>query len=445
MSGFRRCAAQMAVVVSERRPVPLFQHVLVGPTLYDLFADVAPTARESAAGGSDVNPALVRVARDESRYVRDDSRRPRGKGGGGRRTVSYGSGAYGGAAHRSRTDGSGHRPTLAAQSRPARNRRTAGPGGPAAGDHVHLLPGRLRGGGAPDARVGAAADQPGRAAGDRRDHRAAHRRAVRRRPPGVGLRPVRRGDDPRDRRPPRRDAAHLQGVRRGSLRPRADQGGLRHRDARARHQHAGPVGGAGEAGQVQRRDPRRHHPGGVHPADRPGRAARHRRRGPRRGGLAAGAGPARGRRPGLAADLSAAVLVRADLQHGGQPGLQCGPGSGPDPAGAVVRPVPVRPVGGRGGALPGPERRRRSRPAGPRRPAIAATSRRTRGCGPRSPPWRRRRPGNADRPAGRVAADPVDPEAGGHRPGAERPQPGLGGDHRPGHPQRRRSARDPWC
>ena len=32
--------------------------------------------------------------------------------------------------------------------------------------------------------------------------------------------------------------------------------------------------GAGEAGQVQRRDPRRHHAGGVHPADRPGRAAR---------------------------------------------------------------------------------------------------------------------------------------------------------------------------
>ena len=36
---------EMAVVVSERRPVPLFQHVLVGHRLYDLFADVAPTAR----------------------------------------------------------------------------------------------------------------------------------------------------------------------------------------------------------------------------------------------------------------------------------------------------------------------------------------------------------------------------------------------------------------
>ena len=54
------------------------------------------------AGGSDVNPALLRVAREESRCVRDDSRRPRGAGGRGRRTVGYGSGAYGGAAHRSR-------------------------------------------------------------------------------------------------------------------------------------------------------------------------------------------------------------------------------------------------------------------------------------------------------------------------------------------------------
>ncbi len=30
---------EMAVVVSERRPVPLFQHVLVGNTIYDLFKD----------------------------------------------------------------------------------------------------------------------------------------------------------------------------------------------------------------------------------------------------------------------------------------------------------------------------------------------------------------------------------------------------------------------
>ena len=101
---------EMAVVVSERRPVPLFQHVLVGMKLYDLFADVAPTAREAPGGRSDVNPELLRVARDESRFVRDDSRRPRGAGGKGKRTVAYGSGAYGGAAARSRTDGGGRRP-----------------------------------------------------------------------------------------------------------------------------------------------------------------------------------------------------------------------------------------------------------------------------------------------------------------------------------------------
>ena len=41
---------EMAVVVSERRPVPLFQHVLVGTRLYDLFADVAPTAVRLPAG-----------------------------------------------------------------------------------------------------------------------------------------------------------------------------------------------------------------------------------------------------------------------------------------------------------------------------------------------------------------------------------------------------------
>ena len=65
------------------------------------------------------------------------------------------------------------------------------------------------------------------------------------------------------------------------------QGGLRHRDARARHQHAGPDRGHREAGQVERRDPRRPDAGGVHPAHRAGRAARHRRRGPRGGAVAA--------------------------------------------------------------------------------------------------------------------------------------------------------------
>src|SRR5215204_5603258 len=109
---------EMAVVVSERRPVPLFQHVLVGRALYDLFADVAPTAREEPGGRSEVNPALIKIAREESRFVRDDSRRPRGRGGRGRRTVSYGSGAYGGAAHRSRYEASRRPSSLSTPSRP---------------------------------------------------------------------------------------------------------------------------------------------------------------------------------------------------------------------------------------------------------------------------------------------------------------------------------------
>jgi ATP-dependent RNA helicase HelY len=101
---------EMQVVVSERRPVPLFQHVLVGKELYDLFADVAPTAREApSAAHVEVNPALVKIARDESRYVRDDSRRPRGRGGRGQNRVSYGSGAYGGAGRPAAASG-GYRP-----------------------------------------------------------------------------------------------------------------------------------------------------------------------------------------------------------------------------------------------------------------------------------------------------------------------------------------------
>jgi ATP-dependent RNA helicase HelY len=111
---------EMAVVVSERRPVPLFQHVLVRHRLYDLFADLAPTARElPGEGRPDVNPMLIKIARDESRMVRDDARRPRGRSGRGKRTVSYGSGAYGGAASRSGYAGAGRgRSSLRAPSRP---------------------------------------------------------------------------------------------------------------------------------------------------------------------------------------------------------------------------------------------------------------------------------------------------------------------------------------
>ena len=111
------------------------------------------------------------------------------------------------------------------------------------------------------------------------------------------------------RRAPRRDAAGVQAVRRAALRPGPLQGRLRHRDARARHQHAGPHRRHREAHQVERRDPRRHHAGGVHPADRPRRPSRPRRRGARRRAVAAGDEPPRAGRSRLDPHLSAPVVA----------------------------------------------------------------------------------------------------------------------------------------
>jgi ATP-dependent RNA helicase HelY len=73
-------------IVEERRPVPLYQHVLVGKRMLDLFAtsDV-----DAAAGfvkeGAPVNAELLRVARDDwaSTHMRD-RRTPRGRNAGGR-------------------------------------------------------------------------------------------------------------------------------------------------------------------------------------------------------------------------------------------------------------------------------------------------------------------------------------------------------------------------
>ena len=84
----------MGVVVSESRPVPLYQHVLAGKRLYDLFVDTP--------AGPDVNPELVRLAKEEARMLRDDARRPRGRSGNGRRGRGYAS--FGGGAARERNE-----------------------------------------------------------------------------------------------------------------------------------------------------------------------------------------------------------------------------------------------------------------------------------------------------------------------------------------------------
>jgi ATP-dependent RNA helicase HelY len=80
-------------IVEERRPVPLYQHVLVGKRMFDLFAtsDV-----DAAAGyvkeGAPVNAELLRIARDDWASTRmRDRRTPQGRPGrGGRRPVGNG-------------------------------------------------------------------------------------------------------------------------------------------------------------------------------------------------------------------------------------------------------------------------------------------------------------------------------------------------------------------
>ncbi|WP_345714339.1 DEAD/DEAH box helicase, partial [Kineococcus glutinatus] len=59
------------IVVSEHRPVPLWQHLLVGPRLHDLFTDPAGDPLEGDEGslvpGAVVNPELVAMARQQLR------------------------------------------------------------------------------------------------------------------------------------------------------------------------------------------------------------------------------------------------------------------------------------------------------------------------------------------------------------------------------------------
>src|SRR4051812_8335790 len=76
-------------IVEERRPVPLYQHVMVGRRLLDLFAS---SDVDAAAGfvkeGAPVNDELVKIARDDWASTRmRDRRAPRDKRGrGGRGT-----------------------------------------------------------------------------------------------------------------------------------------------------------------------------------------------------------------------------------------------------------------------------------------------------------------------------------------------------------------------
>ncbi len=304
-----------AVVVSEHRPVPLWQHMIVGKRMFDLFAS------KGDAANREVDPELLRHTRDIVRRLepvrRGGSRGPRNRGVTPSRVDVI-----------ERLDREGLLPAITfifsragcdaavVQCLRAGLRLT----GPEEREEIRRVA---------ESRTGdlAAEDlhvlgywewldglQRGIAA-----HHAGH-------------------------------AAGVQGGRGGAVRPWPGQGGLRHRDAGAGHQHAGPLGRAGAAGQVQRRDPRRPDAGGVHPAHRPGRPARHRRRGPRRRGLVAGdRSPAR-RRPRLDPHLPAPLQLPAVVQHGGEPGRHGRPRARPGAAGDLVRPVPGRQGGGRAGS-----------------------------------------------------------------------------------------------
>src|SRR6478609_1543691 len=80
------------VIVEERRPVPLYQHVMVGKRLLDLFAS---SDVDAAAGfvkeGAPVNDELLKVARDDWASTRiKDRRTPRGAKKTGQRQVGNG-------------------------------------------------------------------------------------------------------------------------------------------------------------------------------------------------------------------------------------------------------------------------------------------------------------------------------------------------------------------
>lgn len=74
---------ETSTIVEEKRPVPLYQHVMVGRRLLDLFAS---SDVDAAAGfvkeGAPVNDELLRIARDDWAATRmRDRRTPRGRGG----------------------------------------------------------------------------------------------------------------------------------------------------------------------------------------------------------------------------------------------------------------------------------------------------------------------------------------------------------------------------
>jgi ATP-dependent RNA helicase HelY len=77
------------VIVSEHRPVPLWQHMMVGKRLFDLFADAAPDDPDAE---SHVNPQLLQYTAQQLRSQAFRPGPPRRSGAGGRYRGGRGSG-----------------------------------------------------------------------------------------------------------------------------------------------------------------------------------------------------------------------------------------------------------------------------------------------------------------------------------------------------------------
>ncbi len=281
----------------------------------------------------------------------------------------------------------GERPGPAPPDRPAARRASRGlraaprggrrgprAGGHAARDLLRVQPGGLRQERPMAPGIRRLADHPGGGRADpraRRDPGRVGRRAGPRR--ARLLRLPRRPDGGR-RRASRGHAPGVQGDRRRALRGGAREGGVRHRDAVARDQHAGEDGRHRGSLEVPGRTARDPDPGRVHAAHGPGRPPRDRPSRPRGGALpAAGAVRAR-RRARRDAHLRPHVVVPALVQHGGQPGPELLARAGARAPELVVRAVPRRPRGRRAGAARGNGTSRRSRATGRTSAAIWATS-----------------------------------------------------------------------
>jgi ATP-dependent RNA helicase HelY len=95
-----------AVIVEEHRPVPLWQHMMVGQGLYNLFADETP-ALTGGSGPTRVNPELLERIRGGDRAGGDDGGGRGSRGGAGAGGRDRGRRTHGGPAGRTSLDRQG--------------------------------------------------------------------------------------------------------------------------------------------------------------------------------------------------------------------------------------------------------------------------------------------------------------------------------------------------